>query len=136
MHTGDTGITGPPTASVLPVSDKPVTLNFSKGPVATKPLVNASGHFKLSLFITCHLRPLSGPSSAKSTAPLALAFSLADDTDTNRSDGVGEKTSNMEDNKGTIAHSSYNRCSSVNHSSPSCCCQKSCTFDREQEGTY
>jgi hypothetical protein len=78
---GDTGLSPPPTASALPLSDKPVTLSFSKGPVAAKPLLNASG-----------------TSQAKTGAPLALAFSLADDPDSNGSDGVDEK-SNMEDSK-------------------------------------
>lgn len=36
VYEGDMGLTAPPAASALPVSDKPVTLNFSRGPTALK----------------------------------------------------------------------------------------------------
>lgn len=78
---GDTGLTIPPAASTLPVSDKPVTLSFSKGSVLTKPLLN-----------------LSSSSSAKTGTPEALGFSFTDDADLN-SDGVHEQSSNTEENK-------------------------------------
>lgn len=77
---GDTGLSAPPAPSTLPVSDKPVTLSFSKGPVAAKPLMNSSGSIP-----------------AKAGAPMALGF--LEEADQNGSDGVDEIFSNTEENK-------------------------------------
>lgn len=67
----------PPVPSVLPISDKPVTLNFNKGALGSKPVTSA----------------------AKAPAQLSLGFSAedfaAEDDDT-------EQAASAEDNKGSF----------------------------------
>lgn len=69
----------PPVPSALPVSDKPVTLNFKAGPSGNKPLVS-----------------LSGP---KAPAPLSLGFSAEDFA---AGDEETEQAHTAEDDKGLL----------------------------------
>lgn len=56
--------------SVLPISDKPVTLNFSKGPIK----IGASQFASYSYMCSILLLPFLGAASK----PLSLGFSLGD----------------------------------------------------------
>ena len=62
--------------------------------------MNLSGLLYLSMVIYFHSSSsLVGSSSAKTGASLALGFSFTDDAEAN-SDGIDEKSSNTEENKG------------------------------------
>jgi len=94
-----------------------VTLSFSKGPVAAKPLMNSSGPFD-SFHIIHHTQALlAGSIPAKAGAPMALGF--LEEADQNGSDGVDEIFSNTEENKGIVARETAS--ASVNHDRRSCC---------------
>jgi hypothetical protein len=47
---------------------------------------------------------LTGSTATKTSAPLALGFSFAEDTDSNGLDRTDEKSSNTDDNKGIIGY--------------------------------
>jgi hypothetical protein len=79
----------PAEASTLPVSDKPVTLSFSKGPGVGKPLVAVGG-------------------PTKALAPVALGFSSAEDHV--EGSGTGDdQAQEAEDIKGKLLCSSSSR---------------------------
>jgi hypothetical protein len=88
-------------ASVLPVSDKPVTLNFSKGPGATnKPFMTAAGLLYLSSPFCRRLTllPCTGPVPPKSLKSISLGFSFGDDP--TGAVEEEEQSSNSKDSKG------------------------------------
>lgn len=98
---------GPKEASVLPVSDKPVTLSFNKpGSSMNKPA--ATGQF-LPMLLSFHLTMLfPGVSSAK-IAPVKLGFSLVDLNTGEGTDEQDEQDANMGDTKGLSHTLRYTR---------------------------
>ena len=88
----------PKEATILPISDKPVTLSFNKGGLsANKPALTGKGGDNIQVD---GFTDQSLASSASKVAPVSLGFSLAEE-----GDGQDDSDANTGDSKG-LSHAS------------------------------